>query len=442
LTIFLVVVIVVGLVLLGLATSIQTFYLEAMRLKTRELPSLSYFKEHIEDSIGLKTERGALIFSLWKHTLLALLGVAMSVVATHERLLGEDFVEAALLSWISMMAFCYVLPQLSYRKTQGNWLSPTLPLLRLMVLMMRPLAALLDFLHSIADLSGPADLDEEPQSSAEEIEALIEAGAEEGLIEEGDRKLIHSVVAFGEKVIRDVMTPRPSVVGINEEASLEDLRQLVIHEQYSRIPVYRGDIDAIVGFVHVHDVLEVDESEREKKKVKDLVRPIRLVPETKSVKALMEDMRENRQHMAAVIDEYGHTAGLVTMEDMLEVIVGEIRDEHEPHMDVESLGNGEFVVAGSFDIDHLLELVDFEPDSDTEATTVGGLVTEWLGRVPQVGEVVEREGIRVEVLAANGLRVDQVKLARLREARSNAEASKAEGSKKEQGAMNGETAKG
>lgn len=434
-TFLLVAIIVVGLAFLCLATAVQMFYLEALRLRTRELPALTYFKESVEDSLGLKTERGALFFSLWKHSLLALLGVAMSVVATRERFLGEDFIEAALFSWLTMMVVCYILPQLIYRKTTGAWLNTFMPLLRLMVLMARPLVALLDFLHSLADLSGAADVQEEPQTSAEEIEALIEAGAEEGLIEEGDRKLIHSVVAFGEKVIRDIMTPRPSIVGIKEDASLEDLRQLVIHEQYSRIPVFQEDVDSIIGFVHVHDVLEVDEVERPRKKVKDLVRQIRLVPETKSVKVLLEDMRENRQHMAAVIDEYGHTAGLVTMEDMLEEIVGEIRDEHEPHVDVESLGNGEYVVAGSFDIKHLAELVEYEPDDDTEATTVGGLVTEWLGRVPAVAEVVEREGIRVEVLAANGLRVEQVKLARVREARP------AE-NKKEQGAMNGEAAKG
>ena len=433
--------IVVGLVVLGLATAVQMFYLEAMRLRTRELPSLTYFKEYVEDGIGLKTERGALIFSLWKHSLLALLGVAMSVLATREHLLGEDFLEAALLSWMSMMVVCYVFPQLSYRKTSGRWLGTLLPLLRLMVLVMCPLAALLDFMHSLADLSGPADPEVETQTSAEEIEALIEAGAEEGLIEEGDRKLIHSVVAFGEKVIRDVMTARPSIVGIHEDASLEDLRQLVIHEQYSRIPVFREDVDSIVGFVHVHDVLEVNEAERPRKKVKDLVRPIRLVPESKSVKVLLEDMRENRQHMAAVIDEYGHTAGLVTMEDMLEEIVGEIRDEHEPQVDVESLGKGEYVVAGSFDISHLVDLVEYEPDEDTEATTMGGLVTEWMGRVPQVGEAIEREGIRVEVLAASGLRVEQVKIARLREVRL-VEGSRAEGPKKEQGAINGEIAKG
>ncbi len=410
------------------------FYLEAMRLRTRELPALTYFKEQVEDNLGLKVERGALIFSLWKHSLLALLGVTMSVLATREKFLSEDFLQAAIFSWISMMAVCYIVPQLVYRKTAGRWMTTLLPVLRLMILAMRPLAAMLDFLHSLADLSGPADVEEEPQSSAEEIEALIEAGAEEGLIEEGDRKLIHSVVAFGEKVIRDIMTPRPSVVGIREDASLEDLRQLVIHEQYSRIPVFREDIDSIVGFVHVHDVLEVNEGERPRRRVKELVRPIRLVPETKSVKVLLEDMRENRQHMAAVIDEYGHTAGLVTMEDMLEELVGEIRDEHEPHQDVESLGNGEYVVAGSFDIHHLGELVEFAPDEDTEATTVGGLVTEWMGRVPEVGETIEREGIRLEVLAANGLRVEQVKLARVLECR-------AEAPKKEQGATNGETAK-
>ena len=193
----------------------------------------------------------------------------------------------------------------------------------------------------------------EAPTSAENIEALISAGTEEGLIEEEDRKLIQSVVEFGDKVVREVMTPRPNIVAISADATLEQLRQLVITEQYSRIPVYEQTIDQVIGFVHVRDMFELEEKEREHGTVRELVRTIRLVPETKPVSDLMRQMQQENSHMVIVVDEYGNTAGLATMEDLLEVIIGEIRDEHEPESDVTEDGNGGFIVSGSFDLDRI-----------------------------------------------------------------------------------------
>jgi CBS domain containing-hemolysin-like protein len=276
----------------------------------------------------------------------------------------------------------------------------------------RPLTGLLGFLESLAQLSETAQSSQEEATPEENIDALISAGAEEGILEEEDRKLIQSVVAFGDKTVREVMTPRPSMVAIGVDATLDDLRQLVIHEQFSRIPVYEGNIDAVIGFVHVRDMFELDHTERTQRTVRELLRPIRLVPETKPVGDLLREMQRDGAHMAVVIDEYGSTAGVVTMEDMVEEIVGEIRDEHEPGHDLEPDKDGGYIVSGSFDLDHLLELFDFRPSGSTESTTVGGLVTEWMGRVPDPGDSVERDGIRIEVLAANDLRVDQVRISK------------------------------
>ena len=211
------------------------------------------------------------------------------------------------------------------------------------------------------------------------------------------------------------MTPRPNLVAIDENRSLEDLRELVINEQYSRIPVFSGTIDRVTGFVHVRDMFELDEDERKGRKVKELMRPIRLVPETKPVDDLLREMQQDGAHMAIVVDEYGNTAGLVTMEDMVEEILGEIHDEHEPERDVKQEANGAYVVAGSLDVDRLQELFGFRPPEETESTTIGGLITEWLGHVPHVGETVERDGIRMEVLAGNELRVDQVRVSKAEE---------------------------
>jgi putative hemolysin len=271
----------------------------------------------------------------------------------------------------------------------------------------------LNLFYSLAELGARSEERREDPDAAEHIEALISAGEEEGLIEEDDRKLIQSVVAFGDKTVREVMTPRPNIVAIEVNRSLEDLRQLVIHEQYSRIPVYEANIDQIAGFVHVRDMFEVDENERKGRKVRELLRTVRLVPETKPVNDLFREMQGDGAHMAIVIDEYGNTAGLVTMEDIVEVIVGEIHDEHEPERDITKEGEGTYVVSGSFDVARLRELLDFRADEDTESTTVGGLVSEWLGRVPAAGEKVERDGIRIEVLAGNELRVEQVRVSRL-----------------------------
>jgi CBS domain containing-hemolysin-like protein len=253
---------------------------------------------------------------------------------------------------------------------------------------------------------------EEPPTQAENIEALISAGTEEGLIEEEDRKLIQSVVEFGDKVVREVMTPRPNIVAISASATLEELRQLVINEQYSRIPVYEGTIDQILGFVHVRDMFELDEDQRANRTVRELMRPIRTVPETKPVNDLMREMQQDNTHMVIVVDEYGNTAGLASMEDLVEVILGEIRDEHEPDSDVQEDGQGGFIVSGSFDVARLADLLEFHPEEDLESTTVGGLVTEWLGRVPQSGESVERGGIHIDVLASDELRVAQVRVRR------------------------------
>jgi len=277
----------------------------------------------------------------------------------------------------------------------------------------RPFVALLSFFQTLIELTEDTSRMEEEPTPAENIEALITAGTEEGLIEEEDRELIQSVVEFGDKVVREVMTPRPNIVAIRADATLEELRQLVIHEQYSRIPVFEGNIDQTIGFVHVRDMFEIDEEEREDRLVRELVRTILFVPETKPVNDLMRQMQQENTHMVMVVDEYGNTAGLATMEDLLEVIIGEIRDEHEPSSDVVEDGKGGFIVSGNFDLDRVSDLVEsFHREEDIESTTVGGLIGEWLGRVPKPGEWVDRDGIRIDVLASDDMRVEQVRLSK------------------------------
>jgi len=317
--------------MLALVTFVQVLYLESLRLRTRDLPSLKFFKDTLEEKIGLETEAGAGAFSLIKHTLLAVLAILYFAwfadgLAWHAVLFWQALVAVVL----TMIAVCFALPQVLYRRTSAQWLVPLVPVLRILALFARPCVALLKFFQSLIELTDEHAATPEEPTPAENIEALISAGTEEGLIEETDRKLIQGVVEFGDKVVREVMTARPDIVAISAEATLSQLRQLVINEQYSRIPVYEQSIDQIIGFVHVRDMFELDESERAERTVRALVRTIMLVPESKPVKDLMRTMQAENTHMVIVIDEYGNTAGLATMEDLLEVIIGEIRDEHEP----------------------------------------------------------------------------------------------------------------
>ena len=399
--------------LLCLVTLVQLLYMESLRLRARDLPLLELFKETLEDRIGAKSNQGALVFSLVKHTCLLLLGLFIFALQVNAAVpLWQVLLESAVLSWLSMLLMTYVVPQMLYRKTTGRWLLPLAPFLRFLTLLVKPLTAVLGFFQSLVELAQTEEQMQESAHPSEQIEALISAGTEEGILEETDRKLIHSVVAFGDKTVRAVMTPRPNIVAIAADKSLKDLRDLVINEQYSRIPVYEGSIDHVIGFIHVRDMFELDEDERKKRKIGDLVRPIRHVPETKPVNDMLREMQQDGAHMAIVVDEYGNTAGLATMEDLVEEILGEIRDEHEPTRDVTEESQGTYLVSGSFDLDRLADLLAFRPEEETESTTVGGLMTEWLGHVPHVGEAVEREGIRIEALAGNEMRVEQVRICR------------------------------
>jgi CBS domain containing-hemolysin-like protein len=399
---------------LALATLVQMLYLESVRLRTREYPALEFFKDTLEDRIGLDEASGVLAFSLVKHTTLSFMGIVYLVVASAGgALLWRPVLEACVFTMLTMTVAAYAIPQVVYRRSGCRWLLPLVPLLKVMALPARPLGALLQFLQSLAELGGSSGSAEEPVDQAEHIDALIDVGAEEGILEEDDRKLIQSVVAFGDKTVREVMTPRPNIVAFPTDRTLEDLRQLVINEQYSRIPVFDGSIDNITGFVHVRDLFELDQREREGRLVGDLARPISLVPESKPVDELMREMQQNGAHMAVVVDEYGNTAGLVTLEDLVEEILGEIRDEHEPGQDLAPDAHGGYVVSGSFELARLEELVGLRTGGETESTTIGGLLSEWLGRVPKAGESVERQGVRVEVLASNERRVEQVRVSRV-----------------------------
>ena len=395
-------------VIVTAVTCVQLLYLESLRISTREHASLEFFKKTLESRLGFETERGSRMFSLIKHVGLAIIGV-LTLAATWSATPGwQGLLAAVLLVGFYTAIGTYIIPQTVYRKSSGEGLLVLVPVLRLLAYAISPIMWAIEFVESLFELHVRPEPANGAARAEEHIEALIMAGEEEGIIERGDRELIQSVVAFGDKTVREVMTPRPRVVAIRQDATLDELRQLVINEQYSRIPVYEENIDQIIGFVHVRDVFELDEKQRARKRVRDIMRPIRAVPESKRVNDLLREMQEEGAHMAVVVDEYGQTAGIVTMEDMVEEIVGEIRDEHDKPEVVKEAENT-YVVPGSMDVDRLDELFGLRLE-EHEATTIGGLVSEIAGHIPQPGEVIEDDKLRFEVLDSTDRKVNRVRV--------------------------------
>jgi putative hemolysin len=296
-----------------------------------------------------------------------------------------------------------------FSRTRGEWLRRFTWLLTALIYLAMPVTVIISFCQSVASLAEEHG-EPQPEDSAEAVDAFIEAGQEEGIIEESDRDLIQSVVEFGDKTVREVMKPRPEVFAIPTDMTVEQLTEQLRTRPYSRVPVYRDSIDHIVGIVNAHDVLQLTDNEARVRTVESIMKTdVRFVPETKRVSDLLREMQRENIRMEVVIDEYGAVAGVVTIEDMVEEIVGEIRDEHDKG-DVVKESENTYIVPGSMDIDRLNNLFGFRPE-DREATTVAGLVSEIAGRIPQPGEVVTDEGLRFEVLESTDRRIIRVRVA-------------------------------
>jgi CBS domain containing-hemolysin-like protein len=377
---------------------------------------LETFELEVEPRFKMERRQASLAFSLLTRLWLVLVaavtarGVIFFVPGTWEAAAEMVFFLAG-----EVVVAMQFLPALLVARAPGNWVASFVPLVRTFVLFIWPVQAVLQLLISVLHLSQ----DEEAGPAVEQqqaIEALVDAATEEGIIERDDARLIEQVVEFGDKRVRDVMTPRPDVVAIRAGATLEDLRDLVVETKYSRLPVYEKSLDDIAGIVMARDMLEVPDSEAAHRTVRELMRPALFVPETKFGSELLKEMQRKNQQMAIVIDEYGLLAGIVTVEDLVEEIVGEIGEEdRRPAPDVVRESGGSLVMRGSVPVDKIGELLGVQLEASPEhsgATTVAGLLNSVAGHVPRTGEVIEADGLRFEVLEANQRKVLRVRARR------------------------------
>ena len=416
-------VIVLLLVVLTLTSYADRVYSEMGKFLARNFQdNLDSWEERIEPRLGMSRDSVALSASILRQTTLAAIAMLLGVLRFASRNGSGWLAYAGTLFELALIIIVFdrLLPQMLFVRTTGEWVRRIRWVLQALFYLVLPITLMLGLLMSIASLAEPLD-EETPEHPDEGVDALLEAGEEEGILEQSDRALVRSVVEFGDMVVREVMTPRPEMFAVPDSMTLAEFTTVLQKNPFSRVPVYVGTLDEITGIAFAHDLLQVADTDAGNQTVREIQRSAAFVPETKRVNELLREMQSEKQHMRIVIDEYGTIAGLVTIEDLLEAIVGNIEDEHDEDAPADALReeDGSYVVPGNMDVGDLRDMLakdaeeNYQPlrlRTDLEATTVGGLVSELAGHIPLPGEVVESDGLRLEVLGATSRLVTRVRV--------------------------------
>ncbi|MDE1154431.1 MAG: hemolysin family protein [Acidobacteriaceae bacterium] len=440
------------LLLLALAAYIDRIYFEMGKFLSREYTeNIDAWETDVEPKLRLTRDSAAMSASVLRQIALMALGFVL-VIRLHVAGANSpaEILRTVFELVLVLLVFDRLIPQIFFARTRGLWIVRMRWLVQALFYLVLPITLTISLLISIASLAEPESTEEE--QAGEAVDALLEAGEEEGVLDERDRELVRSVVEFGDKVVREVMTPRPQIFAVPSRMSLEEFTAQINEHGFSRVPVYGESLDQVTGIAFARDLLLVQDTEARTRMVAQLQKPAAFVPETKKVNELLREMQLKKQHMNIVIDEYGGVAGLVTIEDLLEAIVGNIEDEHDIAEDdmPEAEDDGSWSVPGGFEVGRLRELFaeptmvipdaervqyDGEMDEDQpletreeetadqllapvlgeyDATTVGGLVSEMAGHIPLPGEVVEDGPLRLEVLASTDRRIDRVRVRLMR----------------------------
>jgi putative hemolysin len=401
------------LLLLGLLTLVSyvdRVYQEIGKFLSREFQdNIDAFEQRVEPGLGVSRTRASLSMAVLSQLSMAAIALTIGFIVFGEQPWNVYEILQATISLTLIVIICNrFLPFLFFSRTRGEWLIRWTLVLKVFIYLMMPVTIVLGFLQSVASLTKQG-APEQPETSSEAVDALIEAGQEEGIIQEGDRDLIQSVVEFSGKTVREAMKPRPAIFAVPTNTTVERFIEMLRPKHYSRVPVYDGSIHNIKGVVYAQDVLQVPDTEAHVRTLDSVMRrDVYFVPESKLGSDLLREMQKLNIRMAIVVDEYGGVAGLVTIEDLVEEIVGEIRDDHDKPEIVRETERS-YIVSGGMDLDRLSELFGTKPEGKDSAT-IAGLVSELAGRIPRKGEVVEDDGLRFEVIESTDRKVERVRV--------------------------------
>lgn len=352
-------------------------------------------------------------------TILVMSNVAVIVASSVATLLALDIfstagevIETVLLSLI-VLIFCEITPKTAAVQSPERWARALVGPVEALSRLLRPLIRLLTYVTSgIVRLFGGQTVRHSPFVTEEELRLLVEVGEEEGVLEEEEREMIHNVFELADTSVREVMVPRIDMVTVEADASVDEAMRLIVQGGQSRIPVYDGSIDNIIGVLYAKDLLRSVAAHQHPASVRELVREAYFVPESKRLDDLLRELQQQRVHMAIVVDEYGAVAGLVTIEDLVEEIIGDIQDEYDKEeLLVEKISADEYLVDAKISLDELNEVLDTNLTSE-EYETLGGFVYAQLDKIPTVGDVVRYDGFTFTILGTKGRRVTKVKVVR------------------------------
>ena len=317
---------------------------------------------------------------------------------------------------VATVFFRQIIPRLLVRNNTERKLLFLLPAIRpiyaIVSFFVEPLAIRSKARQKLESTISPDSAEERSDDNTDDFQALMEVGEAEGIIEEKEREMIETLVEFGDTRAGEIMTPRTEICGIPAGSSVKEARDLIIEQKYSRLPVYRDSMDNIEGMIYVRDLLQSWADGKEARPVSEILREPYFVPETKTAAELLKAMQAEHFQIAVVIDEYGGVAGLVTVEDILEEIVGEIEDEDTEQDEIIEIIEGEdgyWDVVGSTEIDKVERIFDIE-FKDDDYTTIAGFVTTEAGYVPKKGEKLTLHGLDVEILEADEKRITLLRL--------------------------------
>ncbi|MEO6588909.1 MAG: hemolysin family protein [Pyrinomonadaceae bacterium] len=419
----------IAVVLLIILAFLATIDMAFSQLSDVSLRRIASEAEEIERKISavflhqILENRPRFRFALSVAIQILLVAFAVFVVLTVNRFFTNSFeilFYSLIFSLLLSVVFRQMIPRIITGKNPESKLLTLLPLVRplyrLWILFAVPFSNVVgkrqkrEFENTIV----PENSDDYYEDDSDDIQALIDVGKAEGIIEAEEHQLIERMIEFTDTEVDEIMTPRTEIVALPIEATVENTRDLIIEEKYSRLPVYRDNIDNIEGVIYVRDLLVAWSEGRENDKIKNMLRPAYFVPETKSAAELLKNFQTSHFQIAIVIDEFGGVAGLVTVEDILEEIVGEIEDEDtedEEIIEIIEGDDGYFDIFGSVEIGKIERLFEMEIEDD-DFTTIAGLVTSQLGYIPKTGERLNFRGLDVEILRADEKKITLLRLRR------------------------------
>ncbi len=411
---------VLGIAALGIGLAIFSYldriYRELGRVTKGSVHKhLEIFEEEIEPHFHIDRTRATSGFRLLANLWLVLVvaetarGVIVFVPGTWDAL-----AQASVYVLVEVLLLSQFIPDFLLARTEGRWLIRLSLMIRVFLWIVWPFRMLLEVAIVLAHLSDDHGADE-GSTQQEGIEALVDAAEQEGILERDEAQMIEQVVEFSDKRILEFMTPRPDVVALPASSTVEQLRKLLIKTKFSRIPVYEKSLDDVFGVVFARDLLQVPDEEARHRKVRELARPAFFVPESKRGSDLLKEMQRRNQQMAIVVDEHGSVAGVITVEDLVEEIIGEIgEDDRVPAPDAVREPDGSLILRGSMSLEKVQELfgVEWDVSGGEFATTIAGLLNHIAGHVPSAGEHMEYGGVGFEILEANQRKVLRVRARR------------------------------